>query len=77
MIQPFETGVVRAVHVRDGQTVKAGDTLVELDSTMTEADQERQKSDLIGAELDAARLRAALADDLLTAFRPPQDASPV
>lgn len=77
LIQPFEIGVVRAVHVRDGQTVKAGDTLIELDSTMTEADQERQKSDLIGAELDAARLRAALADDPLTAFRPPQDASPV
>src|SRR5258708_3173276 len=25
VIQPFETGVVRAIHVRDGQIVKAGD----------------------------------------------------
>ena len=75
LIQPFETGVVRAIHVRDGQTVKAGDVLIELDPTMTEADNERQKSDLLAAELDAARLRAALAEDPLPAFRPPQSAS--
>ena len=30
-IQPFETGVVRAIHVRDGQSVKQGDVLIELD----------------------------------------------
>ncbi|MBR0795963.1 HlyD family type I secretion periplasmic adaptor subunit [Bradyrhizobium jicamae] len=75
LIQPFETGVVRAIHVRDGQSVKAGDVLIELDPTMTEADQERQKSDHLAAELDVARLRAALADEPLAAFRPPQSAS--
>ncbi|MGY4575229.1 HlyD family type I secretion periplasmic adaptor subunit [Bradyrhizobium sp. USDA 3256] len=75
LIQPFETGVVRAISVRDGQTVKAGDVLIELDPTMTEADQERQKSDLLAAELDVARLRAALAADPLAAFQPPQNAS--
>jgi hemolysin D len=31
--------------------------------------------DLVGAELDAARLRAALADDPLAAFHPPQGAA--
>ena len=75
LIQPFETGVVRAIHVRDGQSVKSGDVLIELDPTMTEADQERQKSDLGAAELDVARLRAALAQDPIAAFRPPQSAS--
>ncbi|MBR0706654.1 HlyD family type I secretion periplasmic adaptor subunit [Bradyrhizobium liaoningense] len=75
LIQPFETGVVRAIHVRDGQTVKAGDVLIELDPTMTEADQERQRSDLLAAELDVARLRAALTEDPLATFRPPQNAS--
>jgi hemolysin D len=74
LVQPFETGVVRAIHVRDGQTVKAGDVLIELDPTMTGADEERQKSDLAGAQLDAARLRAALAEDPLAAFRPPRGA---
>ena len=28
VIQPFETGVVRAIRVANGQNVKAGDTLV-------------------------------------------------
>lgn len=74
LIQPFETGVVRAIHVRDGQSVKAGDVLIELDPTMTDADQERQRSDMVAAELDVARLRAALAEDPLAAFRPPQSA---
>lgn len=75
LIQPFETGVVRAIHVRDGQSVKAGDVLIELDPTMTGADQERYRSDLLAAELDVARLRAALADDPLAAFQPPRGAS--
>jgi hemolysin D len=63
LIQPFETGVVRAIHVRDGQSVKAGDVLIELDPTMTIAEQEHIRSDLIAAQLDIARLRAALSDD--------------
>jgi hypothetical protein len=35
IIQPFESGVVSAIHVRDGQTVRAGDVLISLDSTIT------------------------------------------
>jgi hemolysin D len=35
IIQPFEIGVVSAIHVRDGQKVRAGEVLVELDPTMT------------------------------------------
>src|SRR6201998_2930175 len=45
LIQPFETGVVRAIHVRDGQSVKAGEVLIELDPTMTEAEGAHVKSD--------------------------------
>jgi len=47
VIQPFETGVVRAIHVRDGQKVKAGQSLIELDPTMTDAERDHLKSDLI------------------------------
>ncbi|MES5481924.1 HlyD family type I secretion periplasmic adaptor subunit [Bradyrhizobium sp. INPA03-11B] len=75
LIQPFETGVVRAIHVRDGQSVKAGEVLIELDPTMNGADQERYRSDLLAAELEVARLRAALASDPLAAFQPPQGAT--
>ena len=63
-IQPFETGVVRAIHVRDGQTVQtvnSGDVLIELDPTVSGAELGHSKSDLMAAQLEAARLRAALA----------------
>jgi hemolysin D len=33
IIQPFETAVVRSIRVQDGQPVKAGDVLIELDPT--------------------------------------------
>jgi len=38
VIQPFETGVVSAIHIKSGQTVKAGDLLVEMDITQNDAD---------------------------------------
>src|SRR5215475_6724392 len=73
VIQPFETGVVRAIHVRDGQSVKAGEVLIELDPTMNEAERNHLRSDLISARLDVARLHAALsaAADPLSEFHPP------
>lgn len=76
LIQPFETGVVRAIHVRDGQVVKAGDVLIELDPTMLAADHERQRGDLMAAGLEVARLRAALQEDPLASFKPPPGAQP-
>src|ERR1700680_301040 len=76
-IQPFETGVVSAIHVRDGTSVKAGDVLIELDPTMNLAERNHLQSDLVGAQLDIARLKAALSqgDDPLANFAPPQDAT--
>jgi len=77
IIQPFEIGVVRAIHVHDGDSVKAGDVLIELDPTMNAAEREHLQGDLIAAQLDVARLRAALADgpDPLADFHPPEGAS--
>ncbi len=76
VIQPFETGVVRAIHVRDGQGVHAGEVLIDLDPTMNEAERNHLRSDLTSAQLDAARLRAALsgAPDPVAEFRPPEAA---
>jgi hemolysin D len=78
VIQPFETGVVRAIHVRDGQGVKAGQVLIELDPTMNEAERNHLRSDLTSAQLDVARLRAALSSsgDPVSEFRPPAAAPP-
>jgi hemolysin D len=77
VIQPFETGVVRAIHVHDGQSVRAGQTLIELDPTMSRAELEHIRSDLIAARLDIARLQAALADpeDPLGHFTAPEGAT--
>ena len=79
VIQPFETGVVSAILVTNGQNVNAGDVLVELDSTINEGEIHHLKADLQSAQLDAARLRAALADtdDPLSGFNPPEGADPV
>lgn len=75
VIQPFETGVVRAIHVRDGQFVKAGETLIELDPTMNDAESKHYQSDLIAAQLDVARLQAELGEgDPAASFSPPGEA---
>jgi hemolysin D len=78
LIQPFETGVVRAIHIHDGQSVKAGEVLIELDPTMTTAEEEHIRNDLVAAQLDIARLRAALSEstDPESEFHPPAGASP-
>ena len=78
VIQPLEMGIVRAIHVRDGQHVKAGDVLVELDPTINESDRDHSRSDLVATQLEIARLKAGLADvkNPLDAFHPPADATP-
>ena len=77
VIQPFETGVVRVIHVRDGQKVKAGEGLIELDSTMTDADRDHLKSDLLSSQMEVARLSAAVSgrSDPTEAFVPPEGAN--
>ncbi|WP_315719818.1 MULTISPECIES: HlyD family type I secretion periplasmic adaptor subunit [unclassified Bradyrhizobium] len=79
-IQPLEAGMVAAIHVQDGDKVRAGDVLVELDRTVTEAERRRVAQGLMQAKLDVARL-GVLRDsfDDLAALRPlsvPEGASP-
>jgi hemolysin D len=76
-IQPFETSVVRAIHVADGQRVKAGEVLIDLDPTINQADRDHLQHDVIMSELDVARLRAALATDKdpQAEFHPPTGAT--
>jgi hemolysin D len=78
VIQPFETGVVHAILFTNGQTVNAGDVLIELDSTINEGETNHLRGDLQSAQLDIARLRAALTDtdDPIAAFHPPEGANP-
>ena len=72
VIQPFEAGVVRAIHVQEGQRVNAGDPLIDLDPAINAAEQNHLKADLLAAELDIARLKAEFAapdDPLSTTHR--------
>ncbi len=70
IIQPMETAAVRAIHVRDGQTVQAGDLLIELDATETEADATRIGEDLLAAQLECVRAEALL-EAVATPGKPP------
>lgn len=72
VIQPLETGVVRAIHVHDGKRVNAGDVLIELDLTATGADVRRLVSELVSAKIEMARLDAAMfPDKALAHYKPP------
>jgi hemolysin D len=79
VIQPADAGVVRAIHVQDGDHVRAGQVLIELDPTQTAADSARLSRDLAQAKLDVARLTAlaaALQGRRAPHFVAPPDADP-
>jgi hemolysin D len=59
-IQPFDTGVVRAIHVYEGQSVKAGDVIIELDPTMTEADVEHARAELLQKQAEGDTIAATI-----------------
>ncbi len=61
VVQPLEIGSVRAIHVRNGQRVKAGQLLIELDPTMATADEAQSTQTLNSAKLVQARNDALLA----------------
>ena len=58
VIQPIETGMATAIHVRDGDQVKEGQVLIEFDQTSSTAERNRIRLDLMKVRLDIARLTA-------------------
>jgi len=67
VIQSSEVAVVKQIHAYDGMTVKAGQVLVELDPSLTNADIRRSEVELLAAQMDSAR-----AATLLTALETKQ-----
>jgi membrane fusion protein, hemolysin D len=61
VVQPLESGIIRAIRVREGQAVRQGQILLELDPTTSEADLSRLAHEHLAAQLDAERLRALIA----------------
>jgi hemolysin D len=60
VIQPAITGVVRAIHVHDGQSVSAGQPLIELDVRQAAADAAAAHASRVRAGLAQARAQALL-----------------
>ena len=59
-IQPLEASVVKRVLVRDGDSVQAGQVLVELDPTNAQADQSSVQEQIKAADADLRRAKALL-----------------
>lgn len=60
LVQPLENSVVKAVLVKDGDHVNAGQPLVELDPTVATADKQSVQEMLKSTESDVIRARAIL-----------------
>ncbi len=73
VIQPLETSIVRAIRIAEGQKVKKGDVLIELEVTGGVNDVDRLLADFDTARADAARLSALLEPQPEKAFAPPGD----
>lgn len=73
VIQPLETGIVKAIYVRDGSRVKQGELLIEIDTTAG-ADRERFANEHRAALTEIARLRALVAGK--GEFNAPEGADP-
>jgi hemolysin D len=61
LVQPLEASVVMAIHVRDGDKVKFGDLLIELDPTTARADNSRVTQERGAALSELWRTQALLA----------------
>jgi len=68
IIQTADLGIVRAIHVVDGQSIRAGEPLIVLDPTATDADATQARESMFVAELDRARAKALV--DSSTSGRP-------
>ena len=69
IIQSQETAVVTAIYVTDGQTVKQGDVLVDLDATDATSNASQAETEFNAARDEAARGRALL--DAIDSHRKP------
>lgn len=62
IVQPLETAIVRKIYVKDGQMVKKGELLAELDPTFAGSDAQSTVAQRGSLTAQVARLKAELAD---------------
>jgi len=74
VVQPLETGVVTAIHVKEGDFVAKGAVLLEIDPSLDKADLESKERNLKFSRLAMERINAVLSGN---GFSPPrQEHSP-
>jgi hemolysin D len=61
VVQPFESGIVREILVRDGERVRAGQALLRLDPTLPAADVDQLRGQHSALAEERQRLKAVLA----------------
>lgn len=61
-LQPVETGVISSILITEGQHVKKGQVLMEIDPSVTESDLESKQQNLSLLELENDRLNALIND---------------
>ena len=71
VVQSMDAGRVAAIRVENGSAVKAGDIVIELNSTESTADQQANERDLAAAEAEIVRRKAAIEAAQLSAIVPP------
>lgn len=59
-LQPVETGVIASIRINEGQSVKKGEVLMEIDPSVTESDLESKQKNLSLLELEIERLDALI-----------------
>lgn len=69
-VQHLEGGIVQQIYVREGQSVQAGDLLVRLDDTLTQANLTIVVARLQELQAQEARLRAERDVSRYSSFRP-------
>ena len=68
-ITAMEVGVVQAINVEEGQSVKAGQPLLQLDARTSDSERDKALGDQQAAQLQVARSRALI--DAIDSERPP------
>ncbi len=65
IVQPAESGIIKELLVNEGDSVKAGQVIARLDTTLANADQSSISNDLRAQQMQVRRLQAELNDQAM------------